>query len=291
MVSGPIFGKALLEDYDGRHRDMKIKYLLTPICCSCLFTLVVGCSQENLIFFPEILPPDYEYAFSAPFEEANVPVEGATLNAVLFKAANAKGVILYFHGNAGSLRTWGDVAGDFTSQGYDILIPDYRGFGKSTGSISNERQVLADGLTVYGYLKKSYPENRISVYGRSIGTGVATFVARSGKPGMLILESPFFSLTDLASYHYPFLPKGLISLFLKYPFQTDLWIPEVACPVYLIHGTRDDIIPFDASARLELLIKSPHKLIRIEGGGHNNLSDYGAYDRELALILDGYHPQ
>ena len=270
---------------------MKINDFLTPICCSCLLTLIVGCSQENLVFFPEILPPEYKYAFSVPFEEANVPVEGAILNTVLFKAAKAKGVILYFHGNAGSLRTWGDVARDFTSQGYDILIPDYRGFGKSTGSISNEKQMLADGLAVYGYLKKSYPENMIIVYGRSIGTGVATFVARSGKPGMLILESPFFSLTDLASYHYPFLPEGIISIFLKYPFRTDLWLPEVASPVYLIHGTKDDIIPFDASARLESLIKSPHKLIRIEGGGHNNLSDYGTYDRELALILNGYQPQ
>jgi len=269
---------------------MKLKNLLAPIYCSCLFTLIVGCSQENLIFFPEILPTDYKYAFSDPFEEATVPVAGATLNALLFKATNAKGVILYFHGNAGSLRTWGDVARDFTSQGYDVLIPDYRGFGKSTGSISNEKQMLDDGLAVYGYLKKSCPEERIIVYGRSIGTGVATFVARSGKPRMLILESPFFSLTDLASYHYPFLPKGIISLFLKYPFRTDLWIREVACPVYLIHGTRDDIIPFDASARLEALIKSPRKLIRIEGGGHNNLSDYGAYDKELVLILDGRQP-
>ncbi|MCK9197237.1 MAG: alpha/beta hydrolase [Syntrophales bacterium] len=270
---------------------MKIKDLLISIYCSCLLTLVVGCSQENLIFFPEILPPDNKYAFSEPFEELTLPVAGATLNAVLFKVANAKGVILYFHGNAGSLRTWGDVARDFTSRGYDILIPDYRGFGKSTGSIAGEKQMLADGLAVYGYLKKYYPENRIILYGRSIGTGVATFAARSGKPRMLILESPYLSLTDLASYHYPFLPKSLISLFLKYPFRTDLWIPEVACPIYLIHGTRDDIIPFDASSRLELLIKSPHKLIRIEGGGHNNLSDYGAYDRELALILGGHQPQ
>jgi uncharacterized protein len=284
-------GKPFPEAYNDRRRAMKIKNLLTPICCSCLFTLIVGCSQENLIFFPEILPSDYKYAFDGPFEEGAVSVEGATLSAVLFKAANAKGVVLYFHGNAGSLRTWGDVARDFTSRGYDIMIPDYRGFGKSTGSISNEKQMLTDGLAVYDYLKKSYQENRIILYGRSIGTGVATFVARSGKPRMLILESPFFSLADLASYHYPLLPKRVVSLFMKYPFRTDLWIPEVACPVYLIHGTRDDIIPFDASARLELLIKSPHKLIRIEGGGHNNLSDYSTYDRKLALILEDHQPR
>ena len=264
---------------------MKIKNLLTPICCSCLFTLIVGCSQENLIFFPEILPPDYRYTFSEPFEEATVPVEGATLNAFLFKAANAKGVILYFHGNAGSLRTWGDVARDFTSRGYDILIPDYRGFGKSTGNIANEKQLLDDGLAVYRMLTKTWPENRIIVYGRSIGTGVATFLARSGGPRMLILESPFLSLIDLASHHYPFLPRPIISMFLRYPLRNDRRIGEVACPVYLFHGAKDDIIPFDHSVRLERLIRSPHRLIRIEGGGHNDLSDFGAFDRELDQIL------
>jgi uncharacterized protein len=264
---------------------MNMNNLLAPISTICVCSIFMGCSQESLIFYPEILPPDYSFAFSEPFEEVTVPVEAATLNSLLFKAPTPKGVVLYLHGNAGSLRTWGAVAGDFTSRGYDILIPDYRGFGKSTGNIANEKQLLDDGLTVYRMLTKTWPENRIIVYGRSIGTGVATFVARSGKPRMLILESPFLSLVDLASHHYPFLPRPLIAMFLKYPQRTDRWIGEVACPVYLFHGTKDDIIPFDHSIRLEALIRSPNKLIRIEGGGHNNLSDYGAFDRELDQIL------
>ena len=127
---------------DDRFRSMNMNSLLAPISTICVCSIFMGCSQESLIFYPEILPPDYPFAFSEPFEEVTVPVEAATLNALLFKAPNAKGVILYFHGNAGSLRTWGDVAGDFTSRGYDILIPDYRGFGKSTGNISNEKQLL-----------------------------------------------------------------------------------------------------------------------------------------------------
>jgi pimeloyl-ACP methyl ester carboxylesterase len=262
-----------------------MKNLLAPIGTICVCSLFMGCSQESLIFYPEILPPDYPFAFSEPFAEVTVPVKAAILNALLFKAPNPKGVVLYFHGNAGSLRTWGAVAGDFTSRDYDILIPDYRGFGKSTGNISNDKQLLGDGLAVYRMLTKTWPENRIIVYGRSIGTGVATFVARSGKPRMLILESPFLSLVDLASHHYPFLPRPLIAMFLKYPQRTDRRIGEVACPVYLFHGTKDDIIPFDHSVRLERLIRSPHRLIRIEGGGHNNLSDYGAFDRELDQIL------
>ncbi|MBU1746041.1 MAG: alpha/beta hydrolase, partial [Proteobacteria bacterium] len=123
-----------------------MKNLLAPIGTICVCSIFLGCTQESLIFFPETLPRDYPFSFSEPFEEVNVPVEAATLNALLFKAQNkgadfksVPGVVLYFHGNAGSLRSWGGVAGDFTSRGYDILIPDYRGFGKSTGDIANEK--------------------------------------------------------------------------------------------------------------------------------------------------------
>jgi pimeloyl-ACP methyl ester carboxylesterase len=264
---------------------MTMKDLLAPIGAICVCSLFIGCTQESLIFYPETLPPEYKYSFSVPFEEVNVPVEAATLNALLFKARNSRGVILYLHGNAGSLRSWGDVAGEFTSRGYDILIPDYRGFGKSTGNIANEKQLLDDGLAVYRMLAKTRPEDQIIVYGRSIGTGVATVIARSEKPRMLILESPFLSMIDLASYHYPFLPRPIISMFLRYPLRNDRWIGEVACPVYLFHGAKDDIIPFDHSVRLEKLIRAPHRLTRIEGGGHNDLGNFGAFDRELDQIL------
>lgn len=262
-----------------------MKNLLAPIGAICACSLFFGCTQESLIFFPETLPKDFSFAFSQPFEEVNVPVEAATLNALLFKAPKANGAILYLHGNAGSLRSWGGVAGDFTSRGYDILIPDYRGFGKSTGKIADEKQLLDDGLAAYRMLTKTWPKEKIVVYGRSIGTGVATFVAQSANPQMLILESPFLSLIDLASHHYPFLPRAVISMFLRYPLRNDRRIGEVAAPVYLIHGTKDEIIPFDHSVRLERLIRSPHRLIRIEGGSHNDLADFGAYGRELDRLL------
>lgn len=269
-----------------------MKNLMAPIGTLCVCTLFIGCTQESLLFFPETLQKDYRFAFSEPFEELEIPVEGATLNALRFKARHrggnsqsARGVVLYLHGNAGSLRSWGGVAGDFTSRGYDILIPDYRGFGKSTGKIVSERQLFDDGLAAYRTLTKTWPAERIVVYGRSIGTGVATFIAQSEKPGMVILESPFLSMTDLAAHHYPFLPRPLIAWFLRYPLNNDRRIGEIACPVYLFHGTHDEIIPFDHSTKLEKLIRSPHRLIRIEGGGHNNLGNFGAFGRELDQLL------
>ncbi len=264
---------------------MDSKKALSPLFISCIFTLITGCTQEQMIFHPETLPADYRYTFSGLFTEVNIPVAGAVINALHFRVPHPRGTVLYFHGNAGSLRTWGEIAGDFTSRGYDLLIPDYRGFGKSTGKIDGERQMLDDAGTIYDYLRKIVPENRIVVYGRSIGTGVAAYVAKNGKPHLLVLESPFYSLADLAAHHYPLLPRELISLALKYPFPTDQWLPEVACPVFLIHGDKDDIIPFDASVRLEKLIRSPHRLIRVAGGGHSDLGEFGLYDRELDQIL------
>jgi uncharacterized protein len=264
---------------------MNVKTLLASISTICICSIFIGCSQESLIFYPETLPPDYSFVFPEPFEEVTVPVKGATLHALMFRVRNSKGVILYLHGNAGSLSSWGAVATEFTSRGYDILIPDYRGYGKSTGKITSEKQLLDDGLAVYHLLTKTWPENRIIVYGRSIGTGIATFIARSEKPKMLIMESPFLSLIDLASYHYSFLPRPVLSMFLRYTLRNDLWIRDIICPVYLLHGTKDTIIPFDHSVRLDKLIKAPHRLIRIEGGDHNNLSDFSSFNREMDQIL------
>lgn len=241
--------------------------------------------QEQMIFFPEVLPPGYRFAFPESFAEVNLPVDGATIHALHFKTADAKGVILYFHGNAGSLSSWGYVAPDFTGRHYDVLVVDYRGYGKSTGRIQNEQMLHDDAAAVHDYVKTIYREEQIILYGRSIGTGIACRVAMQNKPRMLILESPYFSLKDIANRFIPFMPAALIDTVFKYPLRTDLWIPQVACPVYLFHGTQDEIIPFDSSTRLEGLIKSKHELIAIPGGGHNNLIDYPLYHEGLDRIL------
>ena len=103
---------------------------------------------------------------------------------------------------------------------------------------------------------------------------------------MLILEAPFFSLRDLSRHHYPFMPVILLDLVFKYPMRSDLWISEVKCPVFLFHGMRDDIVPYDSSERLLKLIRTEGKLIAIPDGGHNNLSDFRYYNEQLDQILN-----
>lgn len=263
-----------------------MKQLLLTLISAAAIVYVVLCIllyvfQERLIFIPETLRPDFRYSFPLRFEEINVPVRGATIHALQFAPDAPRGAILYLHGNAGSLRSWGAVASDFVRHGYTVLIPDYRGYGKSTGSIRSERMLHEDALAVYTHLRQQYREEQIIVYGRSIGTGIAAELARAQRPGMLVLETPYFSLKEIATRQFPFVPGFL----LKYPLRTDLRISGVTCPIYLIHGTRDEFIPYDSSVRLVPLIKSEHELVTIEGGGHNNLAQFREYHTALARIL------
>jgi alpha-beta hydrolase superfamily lysophospholipase len=189
--------------------------------------------------------------------------------------------VLYFHGNAGSLRSWGTVAETFVERGYDVLMPDYRGYGKSSGHIASEQMLHHDAALAYRYLLEHYPEEQIVIYGRSIGSGIATYLAKSHRPRMLILETPSVSLFEIVRQHYPFVPGAL----LKYPLRTDLWIGDVACPVYLFHGTSDDLIPHAASERLAALVRSEHQLMIIVGAGHNDLGNFEQYSQQLDRIL------
>ena len=251
---------------------------------------VAGCGafyfrQESMIFYPETLPADFQYSFPARFDEVTLSSDGVAINALHFKTENPKGVVVYFHGNAGNLSSWGEVALDFTRLNYDVFIPDYRGYGKSTGKIQSEAMLHRDAAVAYDYLRKRYNENQIIVYGRSIGTGIAVHLARETRPRMVILESPMFNMRDLAKYHYPLIPSALIASILKYQLRTDLWIADVRCPVYLFHGTIDDIVPYSSSERLIKLTKTESRLITIPGGGHNNLSEFALYREELEQIL------
>jgi hypothetical protein len=266
-------------------RYLKKQTALPAFLCLLTVMFLAGCSQESLIFFPEVLPKEYRFAFPTPFQEVRLSADGIELHALHFRTPSPRGVVLYFHGNAGSLRTWGEIAPAFTRRGFDLLLPDYRGFGKSQGRLDGEGALLADALRMYDHLRKEYPEQAIVLYGRSIGAGPATWVASQRKPRKLILESPYTSLVNLGAYHYPFLPRLLIRTFLRYPLPTDQWIRSVSCPVYLFHGTADDIIPFRMGERLNALSTGKHRLIAVPGGGHNDLESSSLYQRELDQIL------
>jgi alpha-beta hydrolase superfamily lysophospholipase len=239
-------------------------------------------NQEKIIFFPETLPAEYSFSFDLPFEEVFLEApDGARLNALHFRAQNPKGVVLFFHGNAGSLRSWGMVAKEFVERNHDLFILDYRTFGKSTGTLSEEA-MHADARMAYTHLLQEYPEGKVIIFGRSIGSGVAVKLAAETQPRLLILETPMYTLLDLAKRHYPILPAGLL---LRYTFRSDQWIGQVNCPIYMLHGTADSIIPHEAAEQLAAKATAPVEVILIPGGGHNDLSLYPPYREALDRIL------
>lgn len=244
-----------------------------------LFTLYW---QDYFIFRPKKLDLHFEYQFEQHFSEIFLDAaQGGQLNALWFKRLNAKGIILFFHGNAGSLERWGHLHHFFHRLGYDYFVYDYRGYGKSTGK-RNENLLYEDALTVFKYIQQHYTDNQIVVFGRSMGSAFASRVAVEGNVQMLILETPFYSMRHLFYTYYPFLPP---IFFFKYHFFNHRYLRQVQCPIYIFQGTKDWLVPYKCAARLKKWLKPTDEFITIPGGGHNNLLFYDIYNRKLQEIL------
>ncbi len=238
--------------------------------------------QEKLIFKPEKLPQDFEYKYEAPFDELFFDVApGVSINGLHFYCEKPLGLILYFHGNSRSIKGWAKYARDFYRYQYDVVLVDYRGFGKSTGK-RGEKAMLGDMQFVYEQLLKKYPEQHILVYGRSMGSGFATKIAADNHPRYLILDSPYYSFIKVAERYTPFL---LHRWTLRFKLRTDQWIGNVNCHTYIIHGTKDWLIPLKHSEKLQQLNPDRITLIRIVGGGHNNLPSFHEYHNFIRDIL------
>ena len=243
---------------------------------------IVYLVQEFFIFKPEKLRADFQYKYDAPFEELFFDIEpGVRINGLHFKTQKPLGLILYFHGNSRSIKGWAKYAKDFYRYNYDVVLVDYRGFGKSTGKRS-EHDMLKDMQFVYDTLAIEYTEHHIIVYGRSLGSGFAAKIASDNKPRYLILDAPYFSFRKVIERFLPILP---IRYLLRYHLRTDKWIRHVNCHTYILHGTRDWLIPISNSEKLQAI--NPHRitLIRIQGGGHNNLPTFNEYHNFIRDIL------
>lgn len=241
--------------------------------------------QERFFFNPKHLDKTYVFKFDQEFEELNIPVDkNINLNALLFKTEqNSKGVIVYYHGNAGAIHDWGKRAPLYLDNGYDILFFDYRNYGKSDGEYCNSEQLLSDSNKVYQFVKQRYNEDNIIVLGYSLGSGLATYVASKNKPKMLILNAPYYSWkTLIADEIAPPIPQYL----LKYDIPTYQFIKHVTCPINVYYGTRDFLIHPDTNAKkLQAIKPKSIRLHPITDGGHNGLHITKQYYDELKKIL------
>jgi uncharacterized protein len=245
--------------------------------------IILYALQTKLIFFPGKLPKSYKFRLGETGEEVFIKTaDGENINALFFRGVRDD-VVLYFHGNAGDLSGWQFVGEDFVQYGYNLLIIDYRGYGKSSGSISEEG-FYADSEAAYGFLiqQKNFNPQDVIIYGRSVGTGVAVHLATRVPNKGLILESPYTSLKSLADEKLPFF---FPSLYLKYSFNNISKINKVKGPVVFIHGTHDTLIPSSHSELLYKTFEGQKKFILVSQGAHNDLNSFEDYHHFLKQVL------
>jgi uncharacterized protein len=231
---------------------------------------------RKFLFRPVPLTPDAAFQFDAPFEELWLDTpDGERLNALFFPAPAqpARGAVLYFHGNRDNLQRWGAMHRDFTALGYDFLVPDYRGYGKSSGE-PDEQGFYEDSMLMFRWLAQRCAPERIVLYGRSLGSGVACWLAARAPARMLLLETPFDSVAGLVAAH---LRRERLSFEPAPRFPNDEHLRQTTMPVLIFHGTRDRVVPYACAAKLKSVLKPGDVFVTIEGGSHNNLGLFEQY--------------
>lgn len=248
-----------------------------------VFCLAFYFTQEKYIFKPDVLSKDYSYALGKGYEELYIRTkDNKALNALLFKVERPKGLVFYLHGNAKALNYWGYSAPLYKKLGYDVFILDYRGFGKSEGKITNQKQLFQDVQIAYDEMKKRYDENKIVLIGFSLGTGIAAYLASVNKPSKLIMLAPYYDYAKLIQKSSPIRPPRFL---VKYKLETYKYLRQCKMPVIIFHGDKDEIIDYSHAFKLSEKMKDSDQLIILEGESHYMLALNAEYKQKITKIL------
>lgn len=263
----------------------RITIVVTLIYCS--IGIALYHLQEKLLFHSAPLPGNFQFKFDIPFKEVNIAMNKTdTLNLIQFlpKDSMPKGVVIYFHGNTGNVTRYAKFAPDFTKNGYEVWMPDYPSYGKTTGKLTEEN-MYDQAKEVYKLAHSKFSADHIFVYGRSLGSGVAAYIAAKENCAALILETPYYSIPDLFSSYAPIYPTNRMSHF-KFPVGE--YLKEVEAPVIIFHGTSDRTIPYRNAEKLKKVLKPGDKFITIKDGTHSNISGFHAFHATLDSVLNAH---
>lgn len=254
-----------------------VKILALFLLLYAAFLVFLYFYQARLIFLPEPLSKDTKLSFPSDFSESFLTLgSGDTVHFLEFRASNPKRVVLYFHGNAGNLAGWGEIASELSQRtDSDVWIMDYPGFGKSSPALPRDEKILLEmGRALVERIRTTRPGLPLFLYGRSIGSGIASALARNVEVEGLILETPFTSLRELARTYYPFVPGFVLRFDLDNTRLTPQNAPQ---DLLIIHGTADEVIPYRFGERLAESLAGHTQFMTIEGGHHNDLPEFPEY--------------
>jgi alpha-beta hydrolase superfamily lysophospholipase len=240
--------------------------------------VTVWARQESLLFRPVATPLTQALATATDVSEMRVTVEGAEISVLRLRRPQPRAVVFYLHGNAGNLERWFVDLDFYRAANVDLVMMDYRGFGKSTGRIESQAQLLEDARAVLRVMDVSYRQLPLVLMGRSLGTGLAAALAADGKagaeglraPALTVLISPYTSMRELSAEKYPWVPVGPL---LRYPLPTEAWLGASGGPVLIVHGDADTLIPPAHARRLAEVLGARARLVMIPGGTHSNVHE------------------
>lgn len=241
--------------------------------------------QERLLFEPDPLPHDQPLCSDADVHETFIEVPGAMLSAAQLKLPNPRGVVFFLHGNSGNLQKWLVDLDAFRELNFDVVMFDYRGFGKSTDHIASEQQLREDVRTVWAAYAPQYEGKRVVISGQSLGTGLAAGLSAelcaAGKaPDLTMMVSAYSSMQALADELYPWVPRGI----LRYPLATLDHACRLTGELMLIHGDKDELIGLHHSVALRKA--APHAQFHcVEGAGHSDVHQFPAFRQAVNAAL------
>jgi pimeloyl-ACP methyl ester carboxylesterase len=251
----------------------------------CLVGIALFYTQEKFLLHPIVLSTNHVFKFNHSFKEMNIPINNEdTVNLIRFIPTDdtiAKGIVIYFHGNAGNVESFAASVKIFLDNNYEVWMPDYPGFGKSRGVIS-EKKLNEEAYQVKRLVNKYFADSNIIIYGRSFGTGIAANLASTVKVKQLVLEAPYYSIPDLFSSYVPIYPMQSMA---NFKFPVGEYLKDVQCPITVFHGTIDEVIPTKCSMKLKASLKKNDQFLLIRNGKHNDLTSSEVYKKAMIEML------
>lgn len=237
---------------------------------------------QSFIYQNKKLPASHSFAFDQPFKVLNIVSTNRkdSLSAILFESAKktSNGIIVYFHGNSDNLDRWGKEAQSLAKYGYDILVFDYPGYGKSTGKPS-EISFIKSAETIMEWVEEKYALENIIIYGRSLGSAIATYICQGKEYKSVILETSFYDMPSLVDRR--FFPLSAFVRWKKNIFPVYKYIQKIKIPILIIQGDKDRITPYKECIKLKQYLDMKDKFVTIEKGKHKNLNTFTLYQETL----------
>jgi uncharacterized protein len=238
--------------------------------------------QRRLLYRPHATRPALgDLAALGVCEVDLATADGLTLFSWFLPPQAARPVILYLHGNGGHIGYRAERLRRFAQEGYGVLLVEYRGYGGNPGRPC-ERGLFLDGEAAFDFVSATGIEPRhIVLWGESLGSGVAVYLAAAHKTGALILEAPFTNVAACAQRHYPFVPAALL---LRDRFDSLSRIRRITAPLLILHGERDMVVPVRHGRALLAAATGPKEGWFSRSASHETLAQFGALEVAVAFI-------